>query len=338
LVADEHRAFRERVAMIDMTSFGKIELEGPGALPLLERVCDNRIDRPAGSIIYTQFLNSRGGIVADVTVTRLAEQRFRVITGAGVVESDMGWLQLHMRPEDGALALRELTERLAVIGIWGPRARDVVAACSEDDVSDSALPFRTAREIRIGAPVLAQRITYVGELGFELYADPADAVQVWDRLAEAGREHGVRIAGYRALDGLRIEKGYRYMGTDLTGGDTPFQAGLGFCVALDKGDFVGRDAVAGARPVDRRLRTLLVGGQDYLPLYGGEAVLVDGVTTERVRSAAYGHTVGRNVAYAYLPVELDAAAKVEVEVLGTPVAAELADDVLVDPENLRLRG
>jgi 4-methylaminobutanoate oxidase (formaldehyde-forming) len=336
LVADEHLAFRERVAMIDMTSFGKIELEGPGALPLLERVCDNRIDRPAGSIVYTQFLNPRGGIVADVTVTRLAEQRFRVITGAGVVESDMGWLQLHLRPDDGAVALRELTERLAVIGIWGPRARDVVAACSEDDVSDSALPFRTAREIRIGAPVLAQRITYVGELGFELYVDPADAVQVWDRLAEAGRDHGVRIAGYRALDGLRIEKGYRYMGTDLTGGDTPFQAGLGFCVALDKGDFVGRDALVGAGPGERRIRTLLVGEQDYLPLYGGEAVLVDGATTGRVRSAAYGHTVERNVAYAYLPAELDAGARVEVEVLGTPVAAELAADVLVDPQNLAI--
>ncbi|MDX6495680.1 MAG: hypothetical protein QOE17_1666 [Gaiellales bacterium] len=338
LVADEHLAFRERVAMIDMTSFGKIELEGPGALPLLERVCDNRIDRPAGSIVYSQFLNSRGGIVADVTVTRLAEQRFRVITGAGVVESDMGWLKLHLRPDDGVVALRELTERLAVIGIWGPLARDVVAACSDDDVSDSVLPFRTAREIRIGAAVLAQRITYVGELGFELYVDPADAVQVWDRLAEAGREHGLRIAGYRALDGLRIEKGYRYMGTDLTGGDTPFQAGLGFCVALDKGDFLGRDALAGAGPVDRRIRTLLVGGQDYLALHGGEAVLVDGVTTGRVRSAAYGHTVERNVAYAYLPVELDAAARVEVEVLGTPVAAELADDVLVDPKNQRLLG
>jgi dimethylglycine oxidase len=161
---------------------------------------------------------------------------------------------------------------------------------------------------------------------------------VWDRLAEAGREHGVRIAGYRALDGLRIEKGYRYMGTDLTGGDTPFQAGLGFCVALDKGDFVGRDALAGAGPVDRRIRTLLVGGPDYLPLYGGEAVLVDGVTTGRVRSAAYGHTVERNVAYAYLPADIAAGATVEVEVLGAPVAAELAADVLVDPQNLRPLG
>jgi 4-methylaminobutanoate oxidase (formaldehyde-forming) len=250
----------------------------------------------------------------------------------------MGWLRLHQRADDDAIALHELTERLAVIGIWGPKARDVVAACSDGDVSDAALPFRKAREITIGAPVLAQRITYVGELGFELYVAPDDAVQVWDRLAGAGREHGLTVAGYRALDGLRIEKGYRYMGTDLTGGDTPFQAGVGFCVALDKGEFVGRDALVAGGPADRRIRTLLVGQRDYLPLYGGEAVLVDGVTAGRVRSAAYGHTVERNVAYAYLPEELGAGSTVEVEVLGTPVTAEPGPDVLVDPENRRVLG
>ncbi|HEY0387925.1 MAG TPA: FAD-dependent oxidoreductase [Gaiellales bacterium] len=335
-VADEHRAVRERVALIDMTSFGKIELEGPGALPLLERVCDNRIDRPAGRVVYTQFLNLRGGIVADVTVTRLAEQRFRVITGAGVVESDMGWLELHRRAEDGDLAIREVTEQLAVVGIWGPRARDVVAACTDDDVSGEAIPFRAAREIRIGAPVLAQRITYVGELGFELYADRADAVQVWDRLAEAGAEHGLRVAGYRALDTLRIEKGYRYMGSDLTAGDTPYAAGLGFCVSGEK-DFVGREALAGHEQPQTRIRTLLVGGEDYQALYGGEAVLLDGSTAGRVRSAAYGHTVRRNVVYAYLPSGIDESAAIEVEVLGRPVAAELAADVLVDPDNDRVR-
>jgi glycine cleavage system aminomethyltransferase T/glycine/D-amino acid oxidase-like deaminating enzyme len=335
-VGEEHRAVRERVALVDMTSFGKIELDGPGALPLLERVCDNRIDRPVGSVTYTQFLNGRGGIVADVTVTRLAEQRFRVITGAGVVESDMGWLELHRRAQE-QVSIREVTEQLAVVGIWGPLAREVVAACTDHDVSGQAIPFRTAREIRIGAPVLAQRITYVGELGFELYAGREDAVQVWDRLAAAGGEHGVRVIGYRALDGLRIEKGYRYMGTDLTGGDTPYAAGLGFCVAKDK-DYIGREALAGREQPETRIRTLLVGDQEYRPLYGGEAVLVGGETAGRVRSAAYGHTVRRTVAYAYLPAGIADDAPVEVEVLGEPVAAALAPDVLVDPENVRVRG
>jgi 4-methylaminobutanoate oxidase (formaldehyde-forming) len=303
---------------------------------LLERVCDNRIDRPAGRVVYTQFLNRRGGIVADVTVTRLGEQRFRVVTGAGVVESDMGWLELHRRPDDGEVAIREVTEQLAVIGIWGPRARDVVSACSEDDVSNEAIPFRSAREIRIGAPVLAQRITYVGELGFELYAGRADAVQVWDRLAAAGAEHGLAVAGYRALDTLRIEKGYRYMGTDLTAGDTPYAAGLGFCVSHEK-DFIGREALEGREQPESRIRTLLVGGEEYQPLYGGEAVVADGATIARVRSAAYGHTVARNVVYAYLPADVSDDAAVEVEVLGRPVAAALAPDVLVDPENARIR-
>jgi 4-methylaminobutanoate oxidase (formaldehyde-forming) len=251
----------------------------------------------------------------------------------------MGWLRLHMGDEDGPVEMREATERLSVIGIWGPRARDVVAACSDDDVSASAFPFRTAREILIGEPVLAQRITYVGELGFELYAEASDAVQVWDRLAAAGREHGLAIAGYRALEGLRLEKGYRYMGSDLTGGDTPYEAGLGFCVALDKGEFIGGEALraAGTEP-SRRIRTLLVGGEDYLPAYGGEAVLVNGTTAGRVRSVAYGHTVGRTIAFAYLPADIADDARVEVEVLGRPVAAELAADVLVDPEHTRVRG
>jgi 4-methylaminobutanoate oxidase (formaldehyde-forming) len=337
LVAEEHRAFRERVGMIDMTSFGKIEVEGPGALALLERVCDNRIDRPVGSVVYTQFLNRRGGIVADVTVTRLGEERFRVITGAGVVESDTGWMRLHLREADGAVEIREVTEQLAVIGIWGPEARDVVAACCADDVSAAAFPFRAAREIRIGEPVLAQRITYVGELGFELYARREDAVQVWDRLAAAGRPHGLRIGGYRVLDGLRMEKGYRYMGTDLTGGDTPFEAGLGFCVAMDKGEFVGRSALEAAGAPARRLETLLVGGDEYLPLYGGEAVRVGGVTAGRVRSVAYGHTVRGTIAYAYLPIDTPDTAAVEVEVLGRPVEARLAPDVLVDPDHARVR-
>ena len=147
----------------------------------------------------------------------------------------------------------------------------------------------------------------------------------------------MRIGGYRALEGLRLEKGYRYMGTDLTGGDTPHEAGLGFCVAMDKGEFTGRDALAEAGEPTRRIRTLLVGGEEYLPLYGGEAVLVDGQTAGRLRSVAYGHTVGRTIGYAYLPVETGDDARIEVEVLGRPVAAELAADVLVDPAHARVR-
>jgi 4-methylaminobutanoate oxidase (formaldehyde-forming) len=334
----EHEAFRERVGIIDMTSFGKIEVSGPGALSLLERVTDNRNDRPAGSVVYTQFLNEGGGIVADVTVTRLDEERFRVITGAGAVDSDLGWLRLNVRGEDDVIELRDVSDELAVIGLWGPRAREALAAVTGDDVGGESLPFRQARTIRIGgAEALAQRITYVGELGFELYVAPEWAGQVWDRLLEAGAPHGIEPGGYRALESLRLEKGYRYFGTDLTGGDTPYEAGLGFCVALDKGEFNGRAALvdAGDRPA-RRLRTLLVGGSEYLPVYGGEAVRLGGEVAGRLRSAGYGFTVGRTIGLAYLPAEVETGAEIEVEVLGEPVAAAVADDVLVDPANQRI--
>jgi glycine cleavage system aminomethyltransferase T/glycine/D-amino acid oxidase-like deaminating enzyme len=336
----EHTAFRERVGIIDMTSFGKIEVEGPAALALLDRVCVNRIDRPAGSVVYTQWCNSRGGIVADVTVTRLGPDRFRVVTGAGVVDSDLGWLELHRR-EGEDVSLREASAELAVIGMWGPRARDVLQAVTGDDVGAQALPFRAAREIAVGsAPVLAQRITYVGELGYELYVAPEWAVQVWDALLGAGRAHGIEPGGYRVLESLRMEKGYRYMGTDISAGDTPYQAGLGFCVALDKGEFVGREALAQAAqsPPDRALRTLVVGGEDYVALYGGEAVRLGGRTVGRVRSCAYGHTVRSNIAYAYLPAATAVGAELEVEVLGEPVAARVAADVLYDPGHERVRG
>jgi len=335
-LAAEHEAFRERAAIIDLSSFGKIAVEGPGALALLERVCDNRIDRPAGSVIYTQFLNARGGIVADVTVTRLDEERFRVITGAGAVDSDLGWLRLALG-ESGGVTLRDESAELAVIGLWGPRSREILAAVTGDDVSNEAIPYRRAAAIAIGgAAVLAQRITFVGELGFELYVAPGWAVQVWDRLMAAGAGDGIRPGGYRVLDSLRIEKGYRYFGTDLTASDTPFEGGVGFCVASRK-EFIGSAALATAGAPRRRLRTLLVGGGEYLRLYGGEAVRLDGEVAGRVRSCAYAFTLGRNVALASIPADLDEGAAVAVEVLGEPVEALVAADVLYDPDNTRIK-
>ncbi|HEY3588051.1 MAG TPA: FAD-dependent oxidoreductase, partial [Myxococcaceae bacterium] len=259
LLAEEHRAFRERVGIIDLSSFGKIEVQGPGALPLLERCAGNLVDRPVGSIVYTQLLERNGGIAADVTVTRLAEEHFRVVTGAGYVNSDLGWLSMQERAGDPAVHLRESSEEMSVIGIWGPDARDVLARVTTADVSDTGFAFMTARRIRIGgADALAQRVTYVGELGWELYVDPGWTGQVWDRLVAAGREFGIRPGGYRVLDSLRMEKGYRYYGTDLTLLENPIEAGLGFCVRLDKGDFNGRGVLQSVRKegIKRRLRTL----------------------------------------------------------------------------------
>src|SRR5205807_6553172 len=299
-----------------MTSFGKIDLVGPGALPLLERVAGNLIDRPVGSVVYTQLLDRRGGMAADVTITRLGPHRFRLVTGAGYVNSDLGWLRLQQREEDAPVEIRETTDELSVIGMWGPQARSVLEAGSDDDVSEGGFPFMQARDIRIdGFDVFAQRVTYVGELGWEFYVEPRLAVQVWDRLMNAGRRFDIRPGGYRSLDSLRMEKGYRYYGTDLTLLDNPLEAGLGFCVRFDKGDFNGRQALVAVKTagIKRRLRTLVVGGNDYLTIYGGEAVYAEGEVVGRLRSCAYGFTAQRNIAYVYLPVALGPGAHVEVD-------------------------
>jgi glycine/D-amino acid oxidase-like deaminating enzyme/glycine cleavage system aminomethyltransferase T len=301
-LAVEHAAIRERAGIIDMTSFGKLELS---ELDVLEQVCGARIDRPVGSIAYTQLLDERGGIVGDVTVTRLAEDRFRVITGAGAVDSDRGFLELH-----GA-HVTDVTDDWAVIGLWGPAVRGAL----ED------FPFRTAKTIDVGGvSVLAQRMTYVGEYGYELYVRPDDAPRVWEHLAETLEPEPV---GYQALDSLRIEKGYRYFGTDLTALDTPFDSGLSFAVAKDKWHELDRTPPT-------MLRTLLVGGEEYLTVYGGEAVQRDGEVVGRVRSAAYGFTVGRNVALAKLPSELDEGMEVQVDVMGELVPAVVAPTDLLN--------
>jgi glycine cleavage system aminomethyltransferase T/glycine/D-amino acid oxidase-like deaminating enzyme len=339
-LAAEHAAVRERAGIIDLTSFGKIAVSGPGALPLLQRVCDNDVDRPAGRVIYTQFLDRRGGIVADLTVTRLGQDDFRLVTGAGAVDSDLGWLRLNQATDDGPVQIRDVSEEYAVIGIWGPRARDVLGAVTLDDVSGTAIGFATAREIAIGgAVVLAQRITFVGELGFELYVAPEWAVQVWDRLMVAGAPHGIMPGGYRVLESLRIEKGYRYFGTDLTAADTPDEGGVGFCVPRSRTGFIGADAVAHARQRGprHRVRTLLVGSEPYHCLYGGESVRDGDTVIGQVRSAAPAFTVGRMAALAALPPGLDVGDRVSVEVLGEPVTAEVAPDVLYDPDDVRIR-
>jgi 4-methylaminobutanoate oxidase (formaldehyde-forming) len=235
------------------------------------------------------------------------------------------------------VTLRDESAELAVIGLWGPRSREILAEVADGDVSSEAIAYRRAAEVTVGgAAVLAQRITFVGELGYELYLEPRWAVQVWDRLIAAGASHGIRAGGYRVLDSLRIEKGYRYFGTDLTASDSPYEGGVGFCVASGK-EFIGSAALESAGAPRRRLRTLLVGESEYLRLYGGEAVRVDGEVAGRVRSCAYAFTLGRNVALATVPAQLDEGARVAVEVLGEPVEALIAADVLYDPDNGRIK-
>lgn len=340
-VGKECQAVRRQVGMIDLSSFGKIELKGPGALPLLQRLACNDMDRSVGAVIYTQFLDPQGGIVGDVTVTRLADDHFRVISGSAYVDSDLGWIRAHQKAGDPTVAVRDVTEDLAVIGLCGPRAREVLSAVTAGDVSDGAMAYMTAATIDInGLNVAAQRVSYTGELGWELYVPTDRAVFVWDRLWQAGQEFGVKAFGYKAVDALRLEKGYVALTSDITASENPYEARLGFCVKPDAGEFIGRQALRAkkAAGIGQRLHTLVIGGEDYLTLYGGEAVICEGIVISRLRSAGYGHTVRRNIGYAYLPLDRDIEkTRLEVEIFGETVPAEIAPDVLYDPTGAALK-
>jgi 4-methylaminobutanoate oxidase (formaldehyde-forming) len=341
-VEAEHRAARERGALFEFTSFGKIDVRGPGALPLLQRLADNDVDRPVGTVIYTQFLNPRGGIESDVTITRWGEAHFRIITGSNFVASDLGWIRMHL-PPDADLDVRDVTDELACIGLWGPRARQVLASTSESDVSSAGFRYMTAARIDVaGIETWAQRVTYVGELGWELYVRSQDAGQLWDAVYHAGQPFDIRSAGYKAVDSLRLEKGYRYWSTDVTPADNPYEAGLGFCVRLGKGDFIGRDALIRlqAGGLARRLCTVTLTAPpaDDEALYGGEAVYARGGIVGRLRSAGYGYTVGRHIGYVYLSTDLaQGRVPLEVEVFGRRLPAEVGPDVLYDPQGQRIR-
>ncbi len=263
-VRREALAVRRQVGLFDLSSFGKIELQGPGALPLLQRTAGNDLSRPVGSVTYTQLLNDQGNIVGDVMITRLGETHFRVITGSGLVDSDLGWLRLQFRNGDPAVEIRDVTEEYAVIGMWGPKARQVLESVTESDVSHAGFPYLSAKNIEIsGIRVLAQRVTYVGELGWEFYLPVEQAVFVWDRLWAAGGEFRMAPCGYKAIEALRLEKGYVAFGQDITGSENPYEARLGFCVKLDKQGFLGRQALQEVRAggISRRLCTLSIGGE-----------------------------------------------------------------------------
>ncbi len=345
-VVAEGRAVRERAGIIDLSSFGKIDVRGPGALGLLQRVAANDIDRPVGSVVYTPWCDERGGMVADVTVSRVAPDHFRVVTGAGFVAADRAWLVWQRAPEDGVVQIRDASADDATIGLWGPRARDILGSATPDDVSDAALPARQVRRITVaGAPVVAARISYAGELGWELTTEAGWAVAVWDALRRAGSDHGLEPFGYRALDGLRMEKGHRYYGQDMTMLDTPYDAGLGSFVRIGKGPFIGRaglqaaiEAEATAPDRRRRLATVLVDPPDDRPLYGGEAVRANGAVIGRLRSVAHGPTLSRTIGYVYRPADLPDDASLEIDVFDQRVRARFAPDVSVDPGGDRMRG
>ena len=332
-IGAEHRACRETAALFDETSFAKIEVAGEGASDFLEHLCDNRVARDVGAITYTQMLNAKGGIECDFTVTRLGEERFRIVTGTAFGQHDLAWIRQHA-PDDGSVHVEDVTSRYACLGLWGPAAREILAPLTADQLE---FPYLRARELAVGhVPCLALRVTYVGELGWELYCPTEFGGSLFDTIWESGRAHGLVAGGYKAIDSLRLEKGYRVWGSDITADDNPYEAGLGFAVKLDK-EFLGKQALLDAGEPTRRLCCLLLDDPRAVAL-GSEPVRVAGEPVGRVTSGGYGYTIGRSIAYAYLPIESSQAGTVaEVEIFGERVRAEVAAEPLIDPAGERLR-
>lgn len=337
-VAQEHRAVRERVALVDQSSFSKFELIGNGALRALQVMAVSNIDKPIGSVIYTQLCNERGGIEADLTVTRIADERFYIVTGAGFGVHDSDWIRRNL-PNDGSAHLIEVTSAFAVINLCGPLARNVLASVCEEDVSNQTMPFATMRTLTLGAaPVRAVRIGYVGELGWELHIPTEFALHVYDQLAAAGQEHGIADVGYRAIESLRLEKNYLYWSSDITPDYTPVEAGLAGRVHLkSKAEFMGRDVLAAQKKgeVSRRL-CCFVSDLD-LPLFGGETILNKETVVSLASSAGFGHTVGKTIVYGYLPANLVQETEFELEAFGERYALSRVEGPLYDPQNTRLK-
>ena len=341
-VGDEHAHVRAHAGLFDQSSFAKYELSGPKAAEALEAICANRVSREVGRLTYTQLLNSRGGIEADLTVARLAEDRFYIVTGTGFRTHDYGWIADHL-PKSG-VSFEDVTEGWGTLSLMGPRARDVLAAVTPDDVSNAALPFGSARVLTIaGVKVRALRVTYVGELGWELHCPINQLGEVFDALMAADPD--LRPIGYRALESLRLEKGYRAWSSDITPNDTPFEAGLGWAVKLKTTTpFLGRAALEArlGQPLTKSLATFTVDDPTAV-LVGRETILRDGQAVGYLTSGGYGYSIGKSIGLGYIRHDPGVtepwlgAGRYALVIAGEETPAELRLKPLVDPDGLRIK-
>ncbi|MFN2263831.1 MAG: FAD-dependent oxidoreductase [Anaerolineales bacterium] len=337
----EHLMTRKTAGMFDETSFNKFEVSGSGALGFLNHVCANQIDRPVGTVVYTQCLNSRGGIECDFTVTRLEEQKFLIITGTAFGKHDSSWLRINM-PEDGSVTLEDVSSAYACIGLWGPKSRQILSKVTKADISNDGFPYMTAKYLTVGnVPVLASRVTYVGELGWEFYCPMEYGLHLWDTLWEAGKPEGVVAAGYKAIETLRLEKGYRYWSAEISPDYTPLEAGLGFAVDFDKGEFIGREVLLKQKQagLKQRLcclslvddRVVALGKEPIRPL-GADMII------GWVASGGYGYTIEQSIVYAYLPIDYTKVGmEMEIEFFGERVNATVVKSPLYDPMGERIK-
>lgn len=343
--AIEHKAVREKVGLLDQTSFAKFLVQGPDAESLLQRICANDVAVPAGRVVYTQWLNQRGGIEADLTITRLTEESYLVVTGAAVAVHDLDWLNRNT-PDGARVNVTDVTSGYAVIGLMGPNSRELLARVSDADLSNEAFPFGTSKEIEIGfASLRATRITYVGELGWELYVPSEFARGAFDAITAVGDDFGLRPVGMHAMDSLRMEKAYRHWGHDITCEDTPLEAGLGFAVRFDKNaDFIGRDALLRQKEAGVKKRMVQFALEDPEPLlYHNEPIYRDGERVGYLTSGNYGHHLGRAIGLGYVShpdgadVDFVKSGGYELEVAGARFAATASLRPLYDPKSERVR-
>jgi len=366
-VGREHRAAREAVVLIDMSSFTKFEISGREACGFLQYLAVANVDRDPGGAIYTQLCNERGGIEADVTIIRRSRDCFWLITGSGLGVRDRHWLESHLQtrqlaasdeqwtrsgeqwiqpveqslrqniPQFMQVEIRDITSAYGVINLAGPLARKVLQKVCDDDLDHAAFPFMTAKDVRIGyAPALAYRVTYIGELGWELYV-PSEYLQyVYEELQQAGAEFGITNIGYRAIDSLRLEKRYLAWGADITPDYNPFEAGLEFLIDWDKGDFIGAQALARIRREGVQRKLVCLALDKPLPVFGGEAIFCDGEVVAQTTSGNFGYTVGNSLVLGYLPVELLERDDFMVEAFGERSPASIVKGAAYDPKREKI--
>jgi glycine cleavage system T protein len=342
--AAEHMAIRENVGLYDLTSMAKFRMQGRDSLQVLQNICDNDVDVSQGKVVYTQLLNERGGIEADLTVTRLDEQDFWIVTTGAMESRDFDWIQRHI-PRDADAVLTNVTSGYPMFGIMGPRARDLLSTLTDADLSNAGFPFATAQKIDVGySRPLVLRMSYVGELGWELYIPAEFAASVFEDILHAGEAFDLRLVGLHAVDSLRLEKGYRHWGSDITPDDTPIEAGLGFCVKMGKGAFIGRDALLQQKEsgVDRKLVMFTLEDPEPL-LYHDEPIFRNGDLVSEITHGAYAHLLGCSMGMGYIGTPEGAEdewileGEYSIDVAGGRVPAQPHLKAPYDPDGGRVR-
>jgi 4-methylaminobutanoate oxidase (formaldehyde-forming) len=342
--AAEHMAIRENVGVYDLSSMANFLLQGRDAMQALQTLCANDVDVPVGKVVYSQMLNERGGIESDLTVTRLAQDKYFIVTPGATGPRDFDWIQRHLE-DDAHAILTDVTSAYTMLAVMGPRSRDLLANLTDADLSNEAFPFATAREIDVAdARPLVVRMSFVGELGWELYIPTEFSVNVFDALMEAGEEFDLKLVGLHALDSLRLEKGYKHWGADITPDDTPFEAGLGFCVKMDRGDFIGRDALAEKLKTQPERKLVIFTLEDPEPLiYHDEPIYRDGELVSENTHGSFSHVLNAAIGMCYLKNpggitdEWITSGKYEINIAGKMFPLKVHLEPPYDPKSERVR-